>query len=66
MSTQADHDELNKLMGFTPLHKGDLGAVSVEEKQALWPNEEEAKRQEVVNQNGNTGEHYKYCSDGDT
>ena len=52
--------EFDSLMqgNLTELPKIDLG-VSVEEKQALWPNEDAEKRQEVVNQNGNDGYIYE-------
>ena len=43
MSTQAERDEFNAMIGITPLPKIDLG-VSVEEKQALWPNDERVEK----------------------
>lgn len=48
--------ELKALLGgdLKELPRVDMG-VSVEEKQALWPNEE---RIDVISQNGATGEHY--------
>ena len=60
--TQQDEKAWEELMGF-PLAesalKMDMGIpVSVEEKQALWSVEDE-KRQEAVDQNGNTGWHYE-------
>lgn len=51
--------ELKALLGgdLKELPRIDMG-VSVEEKRHLW-SEDDAKRQEAVDQNGNTGFHYE-------
>ena len=60
--TQQDEKEWKELMGFSLSEsalKMDMGtAVSPKEKRALWSVEDE-KRQEAVDQNGNTGWHYE-------
>ena len=58
---QKDADSYNDMMGTDVIPdealKIDMGvAVTVEEKQALWPDEE---RIDIIGSNGPTGDHYK-------
>ncbi|MBL4940953.1 MAG: hypothetical protein JKY81_04745 [Colwellia sp.] len=57
---QKNADSYNEMMGTAVIPnealKIDMGvAVSVEEKQALWPDE---KRIDIIGSNGPTGDHY--------